>query len=121
MIIKPKTYGKYSGSTGYSAGGTRYSPPASDTQTSSNNTSALKKFEQRKLAYEKSLAAHNVHIHSRVPVMVEQKSSKYTIPKTTQPTGLTLGTFPIFTTDELIIIGIVVIAVIVILAVILHG
>ena len=90
MIIKPKTYGKYSGSTEYSAGGTRYSPPASDTQTSSSNTSALKKFEQRKLAYEKSLAAHNVHIHSRVPVMVEQKSSKYTIPKTTQPTGLTL-------------------------------
>ena len=113
MIARPRTYGRYTG------GGAIYHN-GSGTHGSTANKAGLTGFYRGR-----QLLAHNLQGHPVTLQTVAQNNRAPTETYTKQPTlgntSRTPKTFPLFTTDELIIIGVVVIAVLVILAVVLIG
>ena len=114
MIARPQTYGKYTG--------TSSSTSTTDTHQATN-TGQVGFYRGR------ALLAHNIEGHPLVTQTVASNNKAPTETYSTNPTQPTLGyrskipkTFPMFTTEELIIIGIAIIAVITIIAVVLiHG
>ena len=115
MIARPMTYGKYTGQTSSTSSGTHGS--------TANNKAAVNGFYRGR-----AILAHNIQGHPIVTQTVASSNKAPTETYSTNPTQPTLGysskipkTFPIFTTEELIIIGIVIIAVIVIAVVLIHG
>ena len=115
MIARPKTYGKYTGQTSSTSSGTHGS--------TANNKAAVNGFYRGR-----AILAHNIQGHPLVTQTVasNNRAPTETYTNMTQPTlgysSKPLKTLPLFTTDELIIIGIVVIFVIAIIAVVLiHG
>ena len=113
MIVRPKTYGKYTSS--------------SSTSTSSG-THAATNTGQVGFYRGRALLSHNIQGHPLVTQTVASNNKAPTETYSTNSTQPTLGysskipkTFPILTTDELIIIGIAIIAVIVIAVVLIHG
>ena len=114
MIIRPKTYGKYNSGSTYSAGGSRYTKPTSSgTHTTSNSNSA----------YQKYLKAHEYYLqqHSNVAHRRTTGGAPITSTSSSSTPSLFANILPMFTTDELIIIGIAIIAVMVIAVVLIHG
>ena len=112
MIARPMTYGKYTGQTSSTSSGTHGS--------TANNKAAVNGFYRGR-----AILAHNIQGH---PLVTQTVASNNKAPTETYSTNPTLGysskipkTFPMFTTDELIIIGIAIIAVIVIAVVLIHG
>ena len=118
MIIRPKTYGKYNTGSTYSAGGSRYTKPTSSgTHTTSNSNSA----------YQKYLKAHEYYLQQHPNVTHRRTTGGAPItsaPSSSTPSlfGSILSIFENLTSNELIIIGIAIIAVMTIIAVVLiHG
>ena len=118
MIIRPKTYGKYNTGSTYSAGGSRYTKPASsDTHTTSNSNSA----------YQKYLKAHEYYLQQHPNVVHRRTTGGAPITSTSStssgqsPFASLLSIFGNLTSNDLIIIGIAIIAVIVIAVVLIHG
>ena len=113
MITRPRTYGRYTG------GGAIYHN-GSGTHGSAANKAGLTGFYRGR-----QLLAHNLQGHPITLQTVAQNNRAPTETFTKQPslgnTSTTPKTLPLFSTDELVIIGIVVIAVLVILAVVLIG
>ena len=115
MITRPHTQGKYTGWQGSTTSA------SSGTHGSTANKAGLIGFYRGR-----QLLAHNLQGHPITLQTVAQNNRAPTETYTKQPTlGNTVNTpksLPLFTTDELIIIGIVVIFVISIIAVVLiHG
>ena len=118
MITRPHTQGKYTGwqgSTTSASSGTHGS--------TANNKAAVNGFYRGR-----AILAHNIQGHPIVTQTVASSNKAPTETYSTNPTQPTLGysskipkTFPMFTTDELIIIGIAIIAVMVIAVVLIHG
>ena len=109
MIARPQTYGKHS----------------STSSTSTTDTHQATNTGQVGFYRGRALLAHNIQGH---PLVTQTVASNNKAPTETYSTNPTLGysskipkTFPMFTTDELIIIGIAIIAVIVIAVVLIHG
>ena len=117
MIIRPKTYGKYNTGSTYSAGGSRYTKPTSSgTHTTSNSNSA----------YQKYLKAHEYYLQQHPNVTHRRTTGGAPItstPSSSAPSlfGGILSILKNLTTNDLIIIGIAIIAVIVIAVVLIHG
>ena len=117
MIIRPKTYGKYNSGSTYSAGGSRYTKPTSSgTHTTSNSNSA----------YQKYLKAHEYYLQQHPNVTHRRTTGGAPITSTSSSStpSLFAGILSILenlTTNDLIIIGIAIIAVIVIAVVLIHG
>ena len=112
MIARPQTYGKHS----------------STSSTSTTDTHQATNTGQVGFYRGRALLAHNIEGHPLVTQTVASNNKAPTETYSTNPTQPTLGysskipkTFPMFTTDELIIIGIAIIAVMVIAVVLIHG
>ena len=113
MIARPQTYGKYT---------------STSSSTNTTDTHPITNTGQVGFYRGRALLAHNIEGHPLVTQTVASNNKAPTETYSTNPTQPTLGysskipkTFPIFTTEELIIIGIVIIAVIVIVVVLIHG
>ena len=119
MIIRPKTYGKYNDGSTYSAGGSRYTKPTSSgTHTTSNSNSAYQKYLK---AHEYYLQQHSNVAHRRTTGGAPITSTSSTSSRQSPFAGLS-SIFENLTSNELIIIGIAIIAVMTIIAVVLiHG
>ena len=110
MIARPRTYGKYTGTS-------------SKTSTTDTYPASREGFYRGR-----AILAHNIQGHPLVTQTVasSNKAPTETYSNSNQPslgyTSKIPRTFPIFTTEELIIIGIAIIAVMTIIAVVLiHG
>ena len=113
MIARPRTYGKHTGTS---------------STTSTTDTHQATNTGQAGFYRGRALLAHNIEVHPLVTQTVASNNKAPTETYSSNPTQPTLGysskipkTFPMFTTDELIIIGIAIIAVMVIAVVLIHG